>query len=274
MAKQIGNEKTRRQVLLLRDEGLSFSEIAKELGISKSYAVKLVKAPHKPGPAPRRERSHSTALTVQQRHFATGLLEGKSKRQAAIDAGVPPGGADSYAQRVMNNGRFQESFRDLLARKGLSEERIAETHAANLEAKKVVAVATQNGKVTDVVEHPDYAVRQRAADSAWELYGRKKEETTGEFKAVHAIMPMEMAIVIAQLRGDPEAVVKRLEELAAQGVEKIHSEELFSLVAYYRHWGQGTALGSGPDPASTPPKGAVLPSQECAALEPSGCLRK
>ena len=49
----------------------------------------------------------------------------------------------------------------MLDRKGLSEERIAEVHAENLAAMKVVATATKDGQITDVLERPDYATRQR-----------------------------------------------------------------------------------------------------------------
>ena len=93
-------EQLRQDVHRLREQGLSFSRIAKELGISKAYAVKLSK--------PVTDRSLKSVTNgrsdrcgsdrrpnARQRKFAKGLAEGKSNRQASLDA-VPPGiGASS-----------------------------------------------------------------------------------------------------------------------------------------------------------------------------------
>ena len=63
----------------------------------------------------------------------------------------------------------------MLARKGLSEEKLAEIHAENLKATKTI-VATHDGKITDKLKVPDYPARQRAVDSGWDLYRRRKPE--------------------------------------------------------------------------------------------------
>ena len=116
---------------------------------------------------------NSTAV-VRQRRFAAELIAGKPQRQAAIAAGVPPGGADAYARRTLQNPHFRSEFHEMLDRAGLSEEAIARIHAENLQATKMV-VATQDGKITDVLEQPDYATRQRAVRDAWQLRGRVSE---------------------------------------------------------------------------------------------------
>ena len=54
-------------------------------------------------------------------------------------------------------------------------EKLAQIHAENLEATKTI-VATHEGKITDKLKVPDYPARQRAVDSGWDLYGRRKPE--------------------------------------------------------------------------------------------------
>ena len=119
-------------------------------------------------------------LTPRQRRFAKGLLEGKSKRAAALESVdaevITPRMADSWAQGQMKKPEFQSAFRNLLHLSGLSEERLAMIHSENLSATKVVATATKNGEITDVLERPDYSTRQRAVDAGWKLHGRDSAE--------------------------------------------------------------------------------------------------
>ena len=103
------------------------------------------------------------------------MLEGKTQKQAALDAGAPPASAETWASKEMRNPKFQSEFHRILDRQGLSEERLAEVHAQNLQATKTL-VASHEGKITDQLEVPDYGVRQRAVDSGWDLYARRKPE--------------------------------------------------------------------------------------------------
>ena len=165
-------EEMRQEVARLRRQGLSFSQVGKELGISKTYAVKLSQSGS--------DRSLQLVtghqgLSVRQRKFAKGLLEGKTQKQAALDAGAPPASAETWASKEVRNPKFQSEFHRILDRQGLSEERLAEVHAQNLEATKTI-VASHEGKITDQLQVPDYGVRQRAVDSGWDLYARRKPE--------------------------------------------------------------------------------------------------
>ncbi len=140
------------------------------MGISKSYAVKLSK--------PQSDRSHQSVhghlgLSVRQRRFAKGLLEGKSQKEAALDAGAPPASAETWASKEVRNPKFLSEFHKILDLKGLSEEKLAQIHAENLEATRTI-VATHEGKITDQLKVPDYPARQRAVDSGWDLYQRRK----------------------------------------------------------------------------------------------------
>src|SRR5262249_46881572 len=148
----------------------------------------------------------STGLTIRQRKFIAGRVEGKSQHQAAIDAGVPPGGADSFARRALKKEQIQNAFQELLDRAGLSEETIAQVHAENLKATKVVAVRWRDGDPDpDVVERPDYPTRQRAVNDAWRLHGRADKSTSQERPRAPIILPPppEDLLRVEGLRGSP-----------------------------------------------------------------------
>ena len=158
----------RDEVVQLRAQGLSLAQIGKQFGVSKQYIHKLVKQ------RPDDEvfaASSSRGLPPRQRMFAAGLLAGKSQREAAISAGVASGGADSFAQRTLKSERFRDTFHQMLGRQGLTEESIANTHRAQLEATKTIH-ATRDGKITDTMEVPDNQARMNAVRIAWQLYER------------------------------------------------------------------------------------------------------
>jgi hypothetical protein len=145
-------------------------------------------------------------LSVRQRKFAKGLIEGKSNRQSALDAApageLTPSGADSWADRTLKDERLQGTFAQMLDRKGLSEQRIAEVHAENLTATKVVATATKEGQITDVLERPDYSTRHRAVQAAWRLRGRDRtaDEDGGSERLQIVVLP-ETKLQIERLVG-------------------------------------------------------------------------
>jgi len=123
-------------------------------------------------------------LTVRQRRFAKGLAEGKTQKQAAIEA-VPPGtatdnGLEQWGSRTVRDPKFQKGFREILDEQGLSDEDIARVHRENLSATRIAGTASDGGKITDVLERPDYAVRQRAVADAWRVRGRMKPDASNE----------------------------------------------------------------------------------------------
>jgi len=53
-------------------------------------------------------------LTPRQRGFVLGKLEGKSDRQAALDAGYAPSTAENTKQKIMSRPEVREAFNELL----------------------------------------------------------------------------------------------------------------------------------------------------------------
>lgn len=193
-------DEMRKEVARLRNEGLSFSRVAKELGISKSYAVKLSKPQSDRSPQP--VHGH-LGLSVRQRKFAKGLLEGKTQKEAALDAGAPPASAETWASKEVRNPKFLSEFYRMLDLKGLSEEKLAQIHAENLKATKTI-VATHEGRITDQLKVPDYPARQRAVDSGWNLHGRHKPAEVEQPQGPTIIyITQEKKALIEGLTGEP-----------------------------------------------------------------------
>jgi hypothetical protein len=212
----------RAEVLKLRGEGLSFSKIAKQLAISKAYAVKLGKDDRSQEPDTGHKNGHQRSLSVRQRRFVVGLAEGKSQTQAARDAGAPPKSAHVWASQAIRDPKVQESFAELLDRKGLSDERLAEIHAENLAATKVIAVGrNMQGDITAIVERPDFGVRQRAVKDAWMLRGRigSNEPEGAGGPTVNIALFYETAKKVEALTGRPilPADYESVEEGPGQG---------------------------------------------------------
>ncbi|HYL35771.1 MAG TPA: hypothetical protein VEV17_07660 [Bryobacteraceae bacterium] len=115
-------------------------------------------------------------MAIRRARFAAALAEGKSQRLAAVAAGVPPGGADGFAQRTLKDRQFQNEFLALLARKGLTEEHLAERHMEALRATKTIVVPHE-GQLRKL-ETPDHRARIKALELGWDLYGRRQVATS------------------------------------------------------------------------------------------------
>ena len=210
----------------LRAQGLSLRAIAERLGCTKQYVHKLLKQseqdnPAPPAPSTERASTEVYGLTVRQRLFAKGLLEGKTQKEAAleatIDRPVTEGSAEHWASRTVRNPNFRNAFERMLSRAGLSEERLAMIHAENLGATKVVGWVRREDGTVEPVERPDYSVRQRAVDSGWDLYGRRKIGPEPNADAPTIILTLESARNIRRLNGGRFPSEEALREAEERG---------------------------------------------------------
>jgi hypothetical protein len=78
-------------------------------------------------------------------------------------------------------------------------------HAENLEATKIGAYSTKDGRITDALEVPDYAVRQRAVSDAWRVHGVPEERTAQEPNHGCVILKVDAATYarLERIRGAP-----------------------------------------------------------------------
>ena len=182
----------------LRDQDLSLAQIGERLGCSKQHVHKLLKSGKEASQSSTKASTTTSTdsvnqLTVRQRRFAKGLIEGKTHREAALEAAPPgkltEGSADTWASRTLKSDRFRQGFQEVLAQNGLSLTDIARVHRENLAATRIAATSTQDGEITDALEVPDYPTRQRAVADGYRIHGKMKGDSTGE-------QPVNMKVVV------------------------------------------------------------------------------
>jgi len=109
------------------------------------------------------------ALEIRERKYIEGRLSGKSKMQAALDAGYTESMAAKAGDKIENKD-VRRAFQDL-AREAIPAEKIMERLREGLDAVKVKAVV-RNNKVIDTIEEPDYRERREYMELAARYGGR------------------------------------------------------------------------------------------------------
>jgi len=86
-----------------------------------------------------------------------GKLEGKSDRQAALDAGYAPSTAENTKQKIMSRPEVREAFNELLD-EHLPPEKLVRCIVEGLDATQVKFLSRE-GDVIETVVLPDHRVR-------------------------------------------------------------------------------------------------------------------
>lgn len=108
-------------------------------------------------------------ITPRKRKLIKGIVDGKTQRQSAIDAGYSPKSAESQASQILKDPKVQQSLQDMMDEAGLSNDILLSKHVELLHAKR--------GEV------PDYQTQTKALEMALKLKGafvEKKEVTFPE----------------------------------------------------------------------------------------------
>src|SRR5918998_1726471 len=116
--------------------------------------------------------------TERERQFVKGMVEGKNKKQAAIDAGYAPSTAHHSARAILNRPLVRSELTRALEAAGITFQKIIQPYIDGLTAVNVVKnTHTLEGKETTV---PDLGTRMFAADRIVDLFGGvpKVGETT------------------------------------------------------------------------------------------------
>jgi phage terminase small subunit len=122
-------------------------------------------------------------LTAKQRKLIKGIAEGKTQRQAAIDAGYSRHSADAIASRVVKKSHVSEALTATLDRVGCTDERIAMKIHALMDAKKTVSAVSGTGAnagTMDFIEVDDNPVQLAAVKLAAQLKGHFQEKVKHE----------------------------------------------------------------------------------------------
>ena len=106
-----------------------------------------------------RKRSESSlaSLTNRQRNFLVGKLDGKSDRQAALDAGYAASVANNTKQKIMSRPEVRQAFQELLD-ESLPPEKLVRRIREGLDATQTKLVV-RSGRRTEAHVIPDYRVR-------------------------------------------------------------------------------------------------------------------
>src|SRR5438105_1745839 len=86
--------------------------------------------------------------SVKQRKYVKGLLDGKSKKDAALDAGFTQSRADNAKQKIDDKPAVQQLFKDVLEAAGISDEILAQIALEGLSAVDT-KFATKDGVFLD-----------------------------------------------------------------------------------------------------------------------------
>src|SRR5215468_2848813 len=101
--------------------------------------------------------SKLAVLTPRQRGFVLGKLEGKSDRQAALDAGYAPSTAENTKQKIMSRPEVREAFNELLD-EHLAPGKLVRCIVEGLDATQVKFFSREGDRIETVVL-PDHRVR-------------------------------------------------------------------------------------------------------------------
>ena len=103
--------------------------------------------------------------SIKERKLVQGVLQGKSVRQAAKDAGYARSTAEVKSYGILKRPRVQSLLTDALERAGITPDRLAHVLAEGLQATKIME--TQDGRK----EVPDHRIRLEAYEQATKAYG-------------------------------------------------------------------------------------------------------
>ena len=126
-------------------------------------------------------------LTVKERKLVKGIAEGKTKKQAAIDAKYSPRSAGSIASETLRKPDVQAALVKALDNAGVTDERIAEVITDGLKANRVISARVVHSRphsiedgeqeaderTDDFVEVPDHATRHRFVETVIDVKGSK-----------------------------------------------------------------------------------------------------
>lgn len=122
----------------------------------------------------------SKPITVREAKLVKGVVQGKTKRQAAIDAGYTgsPETVSVRASNVLKKDNVQEALQKALEKHDLTPDRIMAVVSDGMNATKVNIVRDPMGGEDSAFaeETPDHSIRLKAASMAAQFSGLNKQD--------------------------------------------------------------------------------------------------
>ena len=116
-------------------------------------------------------------LTVKQKKLVKGIAEGKTKRQAAIDAGYSPDNPEAAsvsASQQLKKPNVREAFLEAMDKAGITNDTVSQVLKDGLVANRVISAipgTEANGGTVDFVDVPDHPTRLKAVKIAVDILG-------------------------------------------------------------------------------------------------------
>jgi hypothetical protein len=150
-------------------------------GRRRQRGDKKVEKPKKKQNQPKHHIGKSKAVVKARREkIIKAVLNGKTQRQAGIEAGLKPENIESQVCRILKEPQVNKTFQELL-NDTIPDDRQANKYLECLDATKVISanMIAPNGEgmkgansvTKDFIEVPDYAVQLKANDSISKLKG-------------------------------------------------------------------------------------------------------
>jgi phage terminase small subunit len=123
--------------------------------------------------APDHLRSAMAQLSPMERKAVLGVIEGKSKTRALIDAGYSESTAIKRQQMIFGRERVQDAFIASFEGAGISVDRLARLLKDGLEATRILGMRN-NGEPYIV---PDWRIRHRYLETVLKIKGAYPDKT-------------------------------------------------------------------------------------------------
>jgi phage terminase small subunit len=124
---------------------------------------------------------------TRRRILIEKLLDGNTRKQAAIAAGYSPKSAENYASQIVRTPAVQETYRQIMERVGLSDDYLAQKGMSLLNAKQS-HFFQKDGMVTDSREVEALETQRKTWVTINQLAGHLKDK--GELDIRIGIMAM------------------------------------------------------------------------------------
>jgi len=121
------------------------------------------------------EEGKGANLTIKQRKLVKGIADGKTQKQAALEAGYSPKNADNIASHELKKTQVSAAIQDLMEELGLDDKSLLRIHKDMLEAKRIISVMVSKeangGGTVDFIDVPDWQARGKGLEMAYKLKG-------------------------------------------------------------------------------------------------------
>ncbi len=107
-------------------------------------------------------------MTSRQELFANGILQGKTQKQAAIDAGYTAVNAHIAGSKLMHDQNFREKLKNLMLERGLTADYAVGKLKGLIEAETVILMGKEKDTPLNI---PDGATRAKGMDMYLKVMG-------------------------------------------------------------------------------------------------------